>query len=251
MQTVLSSGNRSSTPTKVSASTSPSFTPGHTTTWPCTSIPASSSKRSHRSDTAPRRFCRIEAPHLGIGGVDRHVQRGQPLGDHPLVVELGETGESGEVPVQERQAVVVVLEVQRPAHPPGQLVDETELAVVVAGLNPVEHSRVDVGAERLTVLLGHRHRELLAVATHHQRQPPSRRRAAATGSHRGAPRRRSGRSRHRVAARPDPPESRARRRRSAVRPSFEDTGLPVSQKLRRHIRPCICVSVNFIVHTIL
>ena len=59
--TVRSPQNRSSTPAKVSASTSPSFTPGHTTTCPWTSIPASSSSLSHRRETAPRRFCRIWA----------------------------------------------------------------------------------------------------------------------------------------------------------------------------------------------
>ena len=86
-------------------------------------------------------------PHLGIGGVDAHVQGRQALGDHPFQVGLGEAGQRGEVPVEERQAVVVVLQVQAAAHALGQLVDEAELAVVVAGPHPVEHRRVDLDAE--------------------------------------------------------------------------------------------------------
>ena len=52
---------------------------------------------------------------LGIGGVDADVQRRQPLGDDPLEVGLGEPGQRREVPVQEAQPVVVVLQVQAPA----------------------------------------------------------------------------------------------------------------------------------------
>ena len=51
-----SSGYSSSTPASVSSSTAPSFTPGHTTTWPCTSMPWSSSARSQRRLVAPRRL---------------------------------------------------------------------------------------------------------------------------------------------------------------------------------------------------
>ena len=50
--------------------------------------------------------------HVGVGGVDAHVQRRQALGDDPLEVGLGEAGERGEVPVEERQPVVVVLQVE-------------------------------------------------------------------------------------------------------------------------------------------
>jgi hypothetical protein len=77
-------------------------------------------------------------PHPGVGGVDAHVQRAEPLAHHPLEVGLGEAGEGGEVPVEERQPVVVVLEVQAAAQAGRQLVDEAELAVVVAGAHPVE-----------------------------------------------------------------------------------------------------------------
>ena len=55
--------------------------------------------------------------HLGVGGVDGDVQGRQALGDHPLEVQLGEAGEGGEVPVEERQAVVVVALVEAGAHP--------------------------------------------------------------------------------------------------------------------------------------
>ena len=67
-------------------------------------------------------------------------------GDRPSVTTrsrsaLGEAGERGEVAVQEAQPVVVVLQVQAAAHALGQLVDEAELAVVVARADAVEHAR--------------------------------------------------------------------------------------------------------------
>ena len=88
-------------------------------------------------------------PQLGIRGVDGDEEWAQPLGEDALRVELGETGQRGEVPVEEGQAVVVVLEVQAPAHPLGQLVDEAERTVVVAGPDPVEDGRGDLDPERL------------------------------------------------------------------------------------------------------
>ena len=54
--TVASAGKRSRTPSSVSSSASPSLMPGHTTTWPCTSMPASSSAASQRRLVAPRRL---------------------------------------------------------------------------------------------------------------------------------------------------------------------------------------------------
>ena len=88
-------------------------------------------------------------PQLGIRGVDGDEERAQPLGEDALRVELGETGQRGEVPVEEGQAVVVVLEVQAPPHPLGQLVDEAERTMVVAGADPVEDGRGDLDPERL------------------------------------------------------------------------------------------------------
>ena len=88
------------------------------------------------------------SPHLGVGGVDAHVQRRQPLGDDPFEVEFGEPGEGGEVPVEERQPVVVVLQVEAGAQVRRQLVDEAELAVVVTGPHSIEHRARDLGPER-------------------------------------------------------------------------------------------------------
>ena len=78
----------------------------------------------------------------------------RPSVDDPLEVGLGEAGQGGEVAVQERQPVVVVPHVQAAAHALGQLVDEAELAVVVAGPHPVEQGGVDLEAERLAALAG-------------------------------------------------------------------------------------------------
>ncbi len=88
-------------------------------------------------------------PDLGVGGVDAHVDGAEALGDHPLEVELGEAGEGGVVAVEERQPVVVVLHVQAGAQALGQLVDEAELAVVVARADLVEQRRRHLRAQRL------------------------------------------------------------------------------------------------------
>ena len=92
-------------------------------------------------------------PNVGVGGVDGDVERAQALGDDPLGVELGEPRQGGEVPVEEGEPVVIVLEVEALPHPLGQLVDETELAVVVAGADSVEHGRVDSSTQRLAFAL--------------------------------------------------------------------------------------------------
>ena len=70
--------------------------------------------------------------------MDAHVQRAEALGDDPLEVGLGEARERREVAVEERQSVVVVLDVQARAQALRQLVDEAELAVVVARAHLVE-----------------------------------------------------------------------------------------------------------------
>ena len=90
----------------------------------------------------------------------------EPLGDHTLEVRLGEPRERGEVAVQEAQTVVVVLEVQAPAHALGQLIDEAELAVVVARPDAIEHGRLDLDAERLSGPFGHRQSDLDAAPEH-------------------------------------------------------------------------------------
>ena len=69
------------------------------------------------------------------------MQRRQALGHHALEVGLGEAGERREVPVEERQPVVVVLQVEAGSHPRRELVDEAEGAVVVARADLVEERR--------------------------------------------------------------------------------------------------------------
>ena len=92
-------------------------------------------------------------PQLGVGAVDRDEEGPEALGEDALGIQLGESGEGGEVAVQEREPVVVVLEVEAASHPLGQLVDEAEGAVVVAGADAVEDGRGDLDAERLAGLL--------------------------------------------------------------------------------------------------
>ena len=112
-------------------------------------MPPSRSTCSQRRLVAPFGLRSMLAAQLGVGRVDGDEQRAEPLGEDALGVELGEAGQRGEVPVEERQPVVVVLEVQAASHPLGQLVDEAERAVVVAGADAVEDGRGDLDAEGL------------------------------------------------------------------------------------------------------
>jgi hypothetical protein len=82
------------------------------------------------------------------------VQWREALADDTLEVRLGEPRQRREVAIEETQPVVVVFQVEAPAHPLRQLVDEAELAVVVAGAHPIEHGAGDLGAERAPRRLG-------------------------------------------------------------------------------------------------
>ena len=108
-------------------------------------------------------------PQIGIGGVDGDEEGAQPFGQDALGVELGEPGERGEVPVQEGQPVIVVLQVQAAPHTLRQLVDETEGTVVVTRTDTVEHRRGDLHPERLAggLLDAHRAGHRRPGAAHH------------------------------------------------------------------------------------
>ena len=92
-------------------------------------------------------------PQFGVGAVDRDEQGAEAFGEDPFRIELGEPGQRGEVPVQEREPIVVILEVQALPHALGQLVDEAERTVVVAGPDAVEHRRGHFDPEGLARLL--------------------------------------------------------------------------------------------------
>ena len=92
-------------------------------------------------------------PHGGVGGVDAHVERPEPFGDDPFEVGFGEAGQRREVPIEKGEPVVVVFQVEAAPHAFGQLVDEAERAVVVAGSHLVEHRGGELEAERLPRLL--------------------------------------------------------------------------------------------------
>ena len=84
---------------------------------------------------APRlRILHQPDAHPGIGGVDRHVHGRESLVDDALELSIAEIGERDEVPVDEREDVVVVLDQELAPHPLGVLVHEAEDAVVVAAL---------------------------------------------------------------------------------------------------------------------
>ena len=80
--------------------------------------------------------------------------------DNSLEVDLGKARERREIPIEEREPVVVVLQVQIPSHALGELVDETELAMVVASADAVEYRGRDLEPEGLTCLFDDRDLEL-------------------------------------------------------------------------------------------
>ncbi len=70
--------------------------------------------------------------------MDRDIQRAQPLGDDPRQVLIGHVRKCHIVAMQEREAVVVVLEIQRLPHPRRKLLDETKQAVRSACPHAIE-----------------------------------------------------------------------------------------------------------------
>ena len=104
----------------------------------------------------------------GSVGVYRYVERPQSLIHNPGEVEFREPRKGREVAVQEGQPVVVVLEVERLPHPGGKLIDEAELAMVVACLHPVEDRRIEPQSDRRSLRLRHLDRHFEAPAAQQQ-----------------------------------------------------------------------------------
>ena len=86
-------------------------------------------------------------PQLGVGRVDRDEQGREPLLLDPVELALVEVGQRDVVPVQERQAEVVVLDVEALAHAARQLMDEAEHALVGAGGDLAGPRRLELDAE--------------------------------------------------------------------------------------------------------
>ena len=87
---------------------------------------------------------------LRIGGVDTDVDRREFLGDHSFEVGLGKAGEGRVVPIEKREPVIVVLEIQALSEVRRQLIDKAELTVVVTCPHLVEHRRLHFDPERLS-----------------------------------------------------------------------------------------------------
>ena len=103
-------------------------------------------------------------PHVGVGGVNAHVQRREALGDDPFEVGFGEAGQGREVAVEERQPIVVVLQRQARAHTRRELMDEAERTVVVARTHTIEDGTVELEPERCACRLVHHQRGLEPAA---------------------------------------------------------------------------------------
>ena len=74
------------------------------------------------------------AAQLGVGGVDRDVDGRDVHPDDAVDLVVVHIGQGDIVAEEEGQPLVVVLEIQAPAHAGGQLVDEAEDAPVGAGM---------------------------------------------------------------------------------------------------------------------
>ena len=72
-------------------------------------------------------------------GMNAHINRRQPLFKNSLKIRLSESCQRGEVAKQKTQPIVVVLQIQTATHSLRQLVNETELAMVIACVNAIEH----------------------------------------------------------------------------------------------------------------
>jgi hypothetical protein len=84
--------------------------------------------------------------------MDRNVQWGNPFRHNSFEVKLSESCERREISIEKRKPIIVVFEIKRFTQIGRQLVNETELAMVVAGSDLVEQCRVDLGAKRFARL---------------------------------------------------------------------------------------------------
>ena len=84
---------------------------------------------------------------LRIRGVDGHVERREALLFDSPELSVVEVGQGDVVAVEEREPEVVVLDIEAPAHPAGQLVDEAEYALVAAGVDLARVGRLELEAQ--------------------------------------------------------------------------------------------------------
>ncbi len=100
----------------MSSSTAPSLTPGHTTICPLHRDVVVEQRTQPAQAHGTARVLQHVAADVGVGGMDADVEWRQTLGDDPFEIGFGEARQRGEVAVQERQPVVVVLEIQAAPH---------------------------------------------------------------------------------------------------------------------------------------
>jgi len=91
------------------------------------------------------------AAQVGIGGVDRDVERAEVLLADALPVTLVQVGQREVVTEEKGIAVVVLFDVQGAAQTGRHLGDEAELAAVVAAMDAIEGGMGEPQAQRLVV----------------------------------------------------------------------------------------------------
>ena len=97
-----------------------------------------------------------------------NIQRRQAHLDDPLHIGVAEVGKGDVIAHQERQAGVVILEIQALAHTLGQLIDEAKDALVGAALLPIHQVGLKIQAQVFALGLFNDQLHLLTVPFQHQ-----------------------------------------------------------------------------------
>ena len=117
---------------------SPSLTPGQSTSWAWKSMPARSSRSRSSMICAPFGLPTRATRSSGLVAWTETCIGRDPLLLDPAPVVLGQVGQRDEAAVEHRVAVVVVHDVERPAHALRNLLDEAEWAGVLADADAIE-----------------------------------------------------------------------------------------------------------------
>jgi len=139
----------------------PVVTPGQRTTWVCIAIRAAANRPICSRTLGALGFPRIWFRRAQSVVCTEMYSGDQALRDDARHIRLCQIGQRGEIAVEEGEAVVVILEVERAAHAGGVLVGEAEGALVVAR---VHLEGFDVQAERQIVGLRDRRPPLAPLA---------------------------------------------------------------------------------------
>ena len=81
------------------------------------------------------------APHFGVAGMERNIQRADSAANDAIQLPLVQIGQGHIIPHHKRHAPVVILDVQAASAAFGHLVDEAKHAVIFTGAHFVHQAR--------------------------------------------------------------------------------------------------------------